>query len=371
VRLTVAVLAVVMAGVAPGVAQAQNEYFDTLDDHLAGVLRPGDAEVSVAARANTYAAVGGVKVGVVVVARPRGRLRPGTKHRVFVRYKRPRTRCARSYARDHGTIVAPQRSLTHPGVDKRGMNGKVRPSGNVIVGVFPSYRWRADQKVRFCVWLGRKRATRVKPIKQDIVFAGPLFGATFAHDGTVHPPGGDEAWAVGALATVPHRAVFSEKSPDPEPLCNEPPMTLDANTMDSNGIFSTGGEEAAGLLDCHGGHTETWTFTPLSAFGVDTVQGSLSFTDADIRAPVLTSPIRHIGTACDFDASLGRTPGQTTFYVEAVGCRVGRTIVHKQEDQDPYRFGDAAHGEVYGFTLHGGRVSLAPAGTKVDLMVQP
>jgi hypothetical protein len=88
------------------------------------------------------------------------------------------------------------------------MLGKVRPSGNVIVGVFPDYRWRADQVVRFCVWLGRKRATRVKPVKQDIRSVGPLFGATFAHAGTATPLGGVEAWVVGALATVPHRAVF-------------------------------------------------------------------------------------------------------------------------------------------------------------------
>jgi hypothetical protein len=195
-------LAAVMAGVAPGVAHAQNEYFDQLDDHLAGVLRPGDAEVSVGATANTYAAVGGVKVGVEVMARPRGRLRPGTKRRVFVRYKRPRTRCARSFAGDHGTIVAPQKSLLHPGVDPRGMLGKVRASGNVIVGVFPSYRWRADQNVRFCVWLGRKRATRVRPVTQDIRFAGPLFGATFAHAGTARPPGGEEAY-VGRLPPSP------------------------------------------------------------------------------------------------------------------------------------------------------------------------
>lgn len=121
------------------------------------------------------------------------------------------------------------------------MLGKVRASGNVIVGVFPSYRWRADQKVRFCVWLGRKRATRVKPVTQDIRFVGPLFGATFAHAGTARPPGGEEAYVVGAFATVPHRAVREVTSPDTSPFCNEPPLTLDANTRSPSGMFWTGG----------------------------------------------------------------------------------------------------------------------------------
>jgi hypothetical protein len=160
-------------------------------------------------------------------------------------------------------------------------------------------------------------------------------------------------------------------SPDTSPFCNEPPQILDADTSRSSGMFSTGGLLGAGVLSCQGGQTETWTFTPLSAFGVDTVQGSLSFTDADIRAPVLNSPIRHIGAACDLDAALERTAGEAILYLEAIGCRAGRTIVHEQPDGDPYPEGDAHAGEVYGFSLHGGRVSLVPPGTKVDLTVQP
>jgi hypothetical protein len=84
----------------------------------------------------------------------------------------------------------------------------------------------------------------------------------------------------------------------------------------------------------------------------------------------LNSPIRHLG-ACDLDAALERTAGEAILYLEAIGCRAGRTIVHQQEDGNPYTNGDAHTGEVYGFTLHGGRVALVPPGTKVDLMVQP
>jgi hypothetical protein len=269
----VVVAAVLVPG---GTAYARDNTFDFVDDTLAGLLRPGQAEVAVAATPATYSALAGNRVGVQVTARPRGRLRPGRTRRVFVRFKSPPARCAGSYARDRGTIVArPDPSDVGPPprrADPRGMLGAVRPSGDVIVGTGgfgggegKDYLWRRPQTVRFCVWLGRKATTRTKPVTQDVRIHGPLFGATIAHTGSIDPfPDG---FAAGAESNVPFRLVWEHTSPDPAFGCNQQPRTQDAGDPGSaNGTYGTGGG-VSGRLGCQGGQTDKLTFSPLSAAG--------------------------------------------------------------------------------------------------------
>lgn len=380
VRRTPATVVVVVAVLGSGgTAQARDTTFDFVDDTLAGLLRPGQAEVAVASTPATYSALAGNRVGVQVSARPRGRLRPGRTRRVFVRFKSPPARCAGSYARDRGTIVArPDPTDVGPPplrVDPRGMLGAVRPSGDVIVGTGgfdggegKEYLWRRPQTVRFCVWLGRKATTRTKPVTQDVRIHGPLFGATIAHTGSIDPfPDG---FAAGAQSNVPFRLVWEHTSPDPTLGCNEQARIQDAGGPGSaNGTYGTGGEES-GRLGCQGGQTDKLTFSPLSAAGSGLAEGSLTFVDADVHAPVASSPIRHFG-ACDLDAAVQRNIGEASAYLQAVGCAAGRTIVRQRPKGTVLADGTPHTGEVYAFLLHGGVITLAPTGTTVDLMVDP
>jgi hypothetical protein len=379
VRRTVAAVVVVAAVLGlEGVAHARDTTFDFVDDTLAGFLRPGQAEVAVAATPATYSALAGIRVGVQVSARPRGRLRPGRTRRVFVRFKSPPARCAGSYARDHGTIVArPDPSDHGPPprrADPRGMLGAVRRSGDVIVGTGgfdggegKSYRWRRPQTVRFCIWLGRKPKSPIKPITQDVQIHGPLFGAAMAHTGSFDPfPAG---FAFGLASNVPFRLVWSH--PTPDPLCGAPTQNVDVSVGSANGTYQTGSLfGTSGAVGCRGGSADILTFSPLSAAGADLAAGSLTFRDVDVDAPVAISPIRHFGS-CNLAAAAERSVVEAISYLNAVGCTAGRTIVRPRPKGTVLADGKPHSGELYAFSLHGGVITLAPAGTQVDLMVDP
>jgi hypothetical protein len=199
----------------------------------------------------------------------------------------------------------------------------------------------------------------VKPVTQDVSFLGPLFGATIAHDGSARPPDPD-GYAVGSLATVPpSRGAFADE-PRPRPFLQRTAGHPRCDHEQRERHL----RDREPRLGCQGGQTETWTYSPLSAAGTGLAEGSLSFADADVEAPVSSSVIRHVG-ACDFDAAVARTVAEAISYLQAVGCRAGRTIVHAQT------VGNARSGEVYGFSLHGGQATLAPPGTVVDLLIEP
>jgi hypothetical protein len=62
VRRTAAAVVVVATVLGPGgTAYARDNTFDLVDDTLAGLLRPGQAEVAVAATPATYSALAGTR----------------------------------------------------------------------------------------------------------------------------------------------------------------------------------------------------------------------------------------------------------------------------------------------------------------------
>ena len=351
-------------------ADRPSNTFDLIDDSLANILKPGQAEVAVGGVAWTWSAVADHPASVQVSARPADHPRPGTLRRVFVRWKRPSRRCGRSYARDSGRIVSypdlrPSAARLRP--DPRGMLGLVRPSGNVIVGTEDQrlYRWRTPQTVRFCVWLGRRASTRIRPVTQDVRFHGTLFGATVARLGSIPLEGGEVGYAAGASATFPFHWT---QTPSIHDLACTRPSSEDVTVEPSTGIYGGMGFEDFGGPFCP---VETLTFSPLAAGMANLTAGSLSFTQAESVMPHGQAPVRHLGNGCDFDASVLRNRDEAQAYVQAVGCQVGRLIFHSRPNTPLLLEPKPRSGEVYAYSVHGALAYLVPRGSRVDLLIDP
>ncbi|MBV9338342.1 MAG: hypothetical protein JO243_20845, partial [Solirubrobacterales bacterium] len=273
---------------------------DQIPDHLAGVLRPGDAEVQVGPSPNEWNPQAGQEVGITVIARPRGRLRVGSQRHVFVRYISPQSSCGASYATARGSIVGPLilsgvgPPPRVPPVDPRGLVGTVNSAGDVVATTGQHYRFNRPGKLRFCIWLGRRAGTRIRPIAEDVVVQGRLFAAVLVHGGSYDVPNHEQA---ASVATFRFQTVTSTVSPS-EPGCpGASTLTESAQRYGTGGYYFGGGIDESGGFSC-GPTTVTWSFSSLpTAHAPAQSLGTLTLTDAERAAPVNSSPIFHIG-AC-------------------------------------------------------------------------
>jgi hypothetical protein len=322
-RRTLATIAVLGAPAlaSPG-ALAQEQ-----PDVLAGVLAAGHAEVSVGFDGRYYPRTfWPLHVDVRLQARAGQR----GLTRVRVSFQSPRARCAR----DRGTSL--------------GRVGRIsRADGFLRFRTQRAHTWRQPGRVRFCVWPGRER-----PIVQDVLFFGSLFGAAMSPDRT--------GFRNTVASSVAFRDIAERTSGDPS--CRSAPETFDfAPPQYPLPLFiADGANNYVGCRDATDLRTYTLLAEP-SGQPLVAPQGTLAYTLRDAHHHV----VRHSG-ACVFEPDQdNRRVADAVAYVKAVGCRLGRRIAIPRP---PDEFLRPAPGAVYGYYVHGGQAVLVPRGTAVDVI---
>jgi hypothetical protein len=213
-----------------------------------------------------------------------------------------------------------------------------------------AHTWRQSGRVRFCVFPGRGR-----PIAQDVMFFGSLFGAAMSPDRF------STGFRNTVASSVPFRDVAERMSGDPG--CRRAPETFDFVPPEYRPplFLADGANNYVGCRDA----TDLRTYTLLADPGGRAV----------VAPPVTTTytldeahhhAVKHAG-ACVFEPEEdNRRLADAIAYIKAVGCRVGRQIdIPKAPDE----FLRPAPGAVYGYHVHGGQAILVPRGTAVDIIV--
>jgi hypothetical protein len=329
----IAVLSAPALAAPPALAQGQPS------NVLAGVLAPGRAEVGVGFGGFFYPRTSW-PLRVEVHLRPRPSQRDLTA--VWVRFKAPRARCARSFARDRGTSLG-------------GVTRVSRTGGLLRFRTRRPHTWQRPGRVRFCVWPGPSRATRIRPVVQDVEFFGGLFGAALSPD----PHG--TGFRAAVASAVPFRDIAERSSRDPS--CRSAPEIFDFVPPEYRPplFLADGANNYVGCRDAQDFRTYTLLAEP-SGQPVLRPQGSLSYTLADAHHHV----IRHLG-ACVFERDLdNRRVAEAMAYIRAVGCRPGRRIAIPRA---PDAFRLPSPGAVYSYYVHGGQAILVPRHTVVDMIV--
>jgi hypothetical protein len=265
----------------------------------------------------------------------------------YISFQRTGRRCPASPAADR------RNELVIPGYYARShlvtATSSFAPGGGARAGDYeygiPGVTVHQSGATRACVWLASKPTQHTRAHVQDIPLLNGLFAASVSNVPSDAPRSGT-VYNVSAV-DVARRFRYAISTENCGTTYHDGPHTVADGTIATAAI-------TFGKVPCEGDGS-TFTFTATSGRSL----GTLTYTAAD--AVAVPAAVAVLG-GCELDPVTVTTLADAEQYLAADGCQIGRVLVA------PFQRG-IRRGAVVEAQVDGGIASVAPRGTKVDLVL--